>query len=341
MPAAFARCFARLSRASVQPSPGRSELGHLAGAFPAALPRVRLGAMKVHLIDGTYELFRAYFAWPSASGAGGKEVGAARGILRALRRLVSEPGVTHVACAFDHCIESFRNQLFAGYKTGEGLDPKLTSQFELAERVCEAFGIVTWPMIEFEADDALATAAARFAEDARVEQVVICSPDKDLAQCVSGERVVCVDRMRERVLGEAQVIEKFGVPPASIPDYLALVGDSADGIPGVPRWGKKSAAALLAAYGRLEAIPLDDTEWPVRLRGSRALAQELREHFEQALLYRTLATLRVDVPLRESLDELRYRGADRAKLEAACEELADFSVLESVQWRSAAPADGA
>lgn len=289
--------------------------------------------MKVHLIDGTYELFRAYFAWPSATGAGGKEVGGARGILRALRRLVSEPDVTHVACAFDHCIESFRNQLLPSYKTGEGLDPLLVGQFELAERVCDAFGIVTWPMIEFEADDALATAAQRFAADERVEQVVICSPDKDLTQCVVGDRVVCSDRMRQRLMGEAQVLEKFGVAPASIPDYLALVGDAADGIPGVPRWGKKSAAAVLAYYRHLEAIPWDATAWPVRLRGSQLLAAELEAHLDLALSYRHVATLRTDVPLPEALEQLEYRGARRAKFTAVCEELGDFSPLESVAWR--------
>ncbi len=292
--------------------------------------------MKVHLFDGTYELFRAYFAWPSATGAGGKEVGASRGILRSLRRLVTEPGVTHVAWAFDHVIESFRNDLFAGYKTGAGIDPNLYGQFGLAERVCEAFGVVTWPMIEFEADDALATAAKRFAMDPRVEQVVICSPDKDLAQCVIGDRIVCCDRMRDKTIGEAGVIEKFGVPPASIPDYLALVGDTADGIPGIPRWGKKAASVLLARYGRLEAIPKDDTAWDVAVRGSHALAAELAARFDSALLYRDLATLRFDVPLSESLDDLCYRGINRDKLRAVCEELADFSVLESIEGQAAA-----
>lgn len=289
--------------------------------------------MKVHLIDGTYELFRAFFAWPSAIGAAGLEVGASKGLLRAFRRLLGEPGVTHVACAFDHCIESFRNQLFDGYKTGEGIEPKLLNQFGLAERLCEALGIVTWSMVEFEADDALATAAARFSALPDVEQVLICSPDKDLMQCVETDRVVVWDRMRERIFGEADVVEKFGVSPASIPDYLALVGDSADGIPGIPRWGKKAAATILARYAHLEAIPHDDTEWQVRLRGSRALSEELRNHWQLSLLYRDLATLRRDVPLGESLDDLRYRGADRPALEAVCEELADFSVLESVEWR--------
>jgi 5'-3' exonuclease len=290
--------------------------------------------VKVHLVDGTYELFRAYFAVPSSKGRQGQEVNAAKGLFGTLRRLVSTPGVTHVACAFDHVIESFRNQLFAGYKTGEGLDPDLLGQFGLAERVCEAFGVVTWPMIEFEADDALATAADRWSRDPEVEQVVICSPDKDLAQCVSGERVVCWDRMRDRVYGEADVMEKFGVAPGSIPDYLALVGDTADGIPGVPRWGKKAAATLLAHYVHLEAIPHDDSRWGVTIRGSRALADELARHFTASLLYRDLATLRKDVPLPESLDDLRYRGADRDKLAAVCEELADFSLLEAATFRA-------
>lgn len=262
-------------------------------------------------------------------------MGASKGLLRAFRRLLAEPGVTHVACAFDTCIESFRNQLFDGYKTGAGIEPKLFSQFGLAERVCEALGIVTWRMIEFEADDALATAAARFAREPEVEQVLILSPDKDLMQCVSGERVVCWDRMRERVFAEPDVLEKLGVRPASIPDYLALVGDSADGIPGIPRWGKKAAATLLAHYAHLEAIPHDDADWQVRLRGSRALVEELKLRWPQALLYRDLATLRLDVPLGETLDDLRYRGARRDQLEAVCEELADFSVLESVQWQTA------
>lgn len=290
--------------------------------------------MKVHLVDATYELFRAYFAWPSAKGNAGQEVNAAKGLVSTLRRLVATPGVTHVACAFDHVIESFRNQLFPGYKTGEGLDPNLLGQFGLAERACEAFGVVSWPMIEFEADDALATAAERWSNEPGVEQIVICSPDKDLAQCVRGERIVCWDRMRDRVYREADVVEKFGVPPASIPDFLALVGDTADGIPGVPRWGKKAAATLLAHYGHLEAIPHDEARWEVSIRGSRALAEALAAHYSAALLYRDLATLRRDVPLAEALADLEYRGADRAKLQAVCEEVADFSLMEGVTWRS-------
>jgi 5'-3' exonuclease len=290
--------------------------------------------VKIHLVDGTYELFRAYFAWPSSKGNAGQEVAAAKGVFSTLRRLLATPGVTHVACAFDHVIESFRNQLFAGYKTGEGIDPNLYGQFGLVERVCEALGVVTWPMIEFEADDALATAAWRWASDPEVEQVVICSPDKDLAQCVSGQRIVCLDRMRERVYAEPDVVEKFGVSPPSIPDYLALVGDTADGLPGVPRWGKKAAATLLAHYAHLEAIPHDDSLWQVRIRGSRALASELAAHFSAALTYRELATLRRDVPLPQTLDDLRYRGADREALTRICEEVADFSLMEGLTWRT-------
>ena len=316
------------------------------GSWPGSLRRSRPGpgrnrggllyarAVRIHLVDGTYELFRAYFAWPSAKGNAGQEVNAAKGLLSTLRRLLATPGVTHVACAFDHVIESFRNQLFPGYKTGDGIDPNLFGQFGLAERACEAFGVVTWPMIEFEADDALATAADRWARDPAVEQVVICSPDKDLTQCVSGERIVCWDRMRDRVYAEADVVEKFGVAPASIPDYLALVGDAADGIPGGPRGGKQAAATVLAHYGHLDAIPHDDALWQVTVRGSRALAEELARHFTASLLYRDLATLRRDVPLRESLDDLRYRGADRDALRAVCEEMADLSILDAATWRS-------
>jgi len=211
--------------------------------------------MKVHLVDGTYELFRAYFGAPKKTGLSGREVGASAGILRSLLFLLRDEDVTHVACAFDHVIESFRNDLFAGYKTGEGVPEDLLSQFGLAEDVTRALGIVTWPMVEFEADDAIATAAFRFASDPRVEQVVIASPDKDLTQCVRGARVVLWDRRRQIVLDEAGVRAKFGVSPESIPDFLALVGDAADGLPGVFGWGKKSAATVLARYGHIEDIP--------------------------------------------------------------------------------------
>jgi 5'-3' exonuclease len=264
--------------------------------------------MKVHIVDGTFELFRAFYGAPASETANGFEVGAVRGLLRSLLALLGERGVTHVAIAFDHVIESFRNDLYPGYKTGEGIDPRLYAQFGPAEDACRALGVVTWPMIEFECDDALATAAARFADEPGVEQVVICSPDKDLAQCVRGRRVVCLDRMRRTMLDEDGVRAKFGVSPVSIPDWLALVGDSADGFPGVPRWGAKSASAVLGAYARLEAIPDDPRAWSVAVRGAESLAASLREHREDALLFRRLATLRTDVPLAESLADLRWRG---------------------------------
>ena len=290
--------------------------------------------MQIHLVDGTYELFRAHFGTPSAMSRNGSEVGATRGILRSLLSLLREEGVSHVACAFDHVIESFRNELFDGYKTGEGVPPELLAQFPLAERAAHALGAVVWPMVEFEADDALATAAARWDLASDVEQVLICTPDKDMAQCVRGARIVCFDRMRRRVLDEQAVVEKFGVPPASIPDWLALVGDDADGIPGVPRWGAKSAATVLACYSHLESIPEQEAQWSVAVRGAAALAQSLREHREDAALYRRLATLRTDVPLAEEIEDLRWRGARRAELTALCQEIGDERFIERVtRWR--------
>jgi 5'-3' exonuclease len=287
--------------------------------------------MYVHLVDGTFELFRAYYGNPSTIDANGQEVGAARGLARSMLALVGERDVTHVAIAFDHVIESFRNGLYPGYKTGDGMDPALYSQFMLAEDACRALGIVTWPMVEFECDDALATAAARFAADPLVERVVVCSPDKDLTQCVQGERVVCFDRMRRKRLDARGVVEKFGVQPKSIPDWLALVGDSADGFPGVPKWGAKSAAAVLAAYEHLEAIPADAAEWRVPVRGSTALAASLIANRAEALLFRQLATLRTDVPLAESLDDLRWRGPDVPALAALAAQWGDDSILERAE----------
>jgi 5'-3' exonuclease len=277
----------------------------------------------VHLVDGTYELFRAHFAMPSMKAPDGREVGAVRGMLRSLLPWLRRQGATHAAAAFDHTVESFRNDLFAGYKTGEGIDPDLWAQFPLAEDASRALGVVTWPMVELEADDALATAAARLAGDPAVAQVVIVSPDKDLFQCVTGTRVVTCDRFREVVRGEAGVQEKLGVSPASVPDYLALVGDAADGLPGVPRWGAKSAAAVLARYGHLEAIPDDAAAWDVKVRGARALAASLAEHRQEALLYRRLATLRTDAPIDASLAALRWNGPDRPALEALCDAIGE------------------
>jgi 5'-3' exonuclease len=286
--------------------------------------------MRVHLVDATYELFRFHFGAPPASAPDGNEVGATRGLLRSLTALLREDGVTHVACAFDHVIESFRNRLFAGYKTGEGVPAELMAQFPLAERATQALGLVTWPMVEFEADDALATAAARFADAPGVEEVLLCTPDKDLAQCVRGERVVCFDRLRRRRLDEVGVVGKFGVLPASIPDWLALVGDDADGIPGLERWGAKSAATVLARYRHLEGIPDDERNWEVAVRGAPALARSLREGRTQAGLYRLLATLRTDVPLAEDLEDLRWRGGRQKALEALCRELGETDLLARV-----------
>ena len=290
--------------------------------------------MRVHLVDGTYELFRAHFGAPEAAGPDGGAVGATLGLLRSLVSLLREDGVTHVACAFDHVIESFRNELFEGYKTGDGVPAELLAQFPLAERAAGALGVVVWPMVEFEADDALATAAAQAAARPEVEQVVICSPDKDLTQCVRQTRVVCLDRMRRRVRDESAVRATFGVGPASIPDWLALVGDDADGIPGVPRWGARSAAALLGHYGHLEGIPDQASRWNVVVRGAAGLARSLREHRAEALLYRRLATLRTDVPLKEGTEALRWRGALRPDLAALCGEIGGADILDRVpRWR--------
>ncbi len=277
--------------------------------------------MQVHLVDGTYELFRNWFGAPPRRAPDGREVGATIGLMRTLGALLREPGVTHVAVAFDHVIESFRNELFAGYKTSEGVPEDLLAQFEPAERVSRALGLVVWPMVEFEADDALATAAARFAADPSVERVVICTPDKDLAQCVRGTRVVCLDRRRQATLDEAGVVAKFGVPPASIPDWLALVGDDADGIPGLPGFGAKTAAALLARYHSIDAIADDPKDWPRYVRGAPNLAAILRGQRENARLYRTLATLRTDAPLAESLADLEWKGIRDADYEAMMREL--------------------
>lgn len=286
--------------------------------------------MKLHLVDGTYELFRAFYAVPSMRAPDGREVGATRQLMRSLASLLSEPGVTHVAVAFDTVIESFRNELFDGYKTGEGIDPELWAQFPLAEEATRALGIVAWSMVELEADDAICAAAARWRDE--VEQVVICTPDKDLCQCVRDGRVVVLDRRREKVLDEEGVIEKFGVPPASIPDYLALVGDTADGIPGIPRWGAKSAAQVLARYGHIENIPPIPTRWDMKVRGAKTLSANLEEMREEAALYRTLATLREDVPLGESLSDLQWTGP-RPELGAFCERIGESRVVERLPSR--------
>lgn len=263
--------------------------------------------MIVHLVDGTYELFRHFYALPSAKNHLGEEIAAVRGVMYSIRGLVQD-GATHIGVATDHVIESFRNGLWPGYKTGEGIDPALLTQFPILEEGLRAWGLTVWPMVEFEADDALASAAAKAADDPRVEQVVICTPDKDLAQCVRGTRVVQLDRVRKTVRDEAGVVSRFGVPPTSIPDYLALVGDSADGFPGLPGWGPKSAATLLSRYGTVDAIPDDPAEWDVRVPRAAALARTLAEQRDLARLFRTLATLRTDVPVFETVDKLEWRG---------------------------------
>lgn len=263
--------------------------------------------MDVYLIDGTYELFRHYYAVPSTKNKDGREVGAVRGVLTSLRAMIGG-GVTHIGVATDHVIESFRNGLWPGYKTSAGVEPALLSQFPLLEQVLASYGIVVWPMIEFEADDALAAAAAIAERDARVERVIICTPDKDLSQCVRGTRVVQMDRRKREIRDEAGVIAKFGVPPASIPDYLALVGDTSDGYPGLKGWGAKSTAAVLAKFGHLEAIPADPRDWRVNAAGAGALAATFARERDNAFLFRDLATLRTDIPLFQSVDELEWHG---------------------------------
>ena len=286
--------------------------------------------MKVHLVDGTYELFRSWFGAPESKSPSGQEVGATRGFLRSMAAMLRTDEVTHTGCAFDQTVESFRNDLFDGYKTGEGLEPALLDQFPLVERASRALGMVTWPMVAFEADDALAAAAAKFADAPGVEQVVICSPDKDLCQCVRGNEVVTLDRRREIVLDQDGVREKFGVWPESIPDYLPLVGDAADGIPGIARWGAKSASTVLGKLLHLENISDDHERWGVKVRGGATLAHNLSEQRDDAVLYRRLATLRTDVPIDESLDGLRWTGPDRPALEALCEELGERTLLDRI-----------
>jgi len=284
--------------------------------------------MKVYLVDGTYELFRHYYALPSARDQQGRQVAAVRGVLRSMLGMIKE-GVTHIAVATDHVVESFRNELWPGYKTSEGVEPELLAQFPLLEEVLTAAGIVVWPMMEFEADDSLAAGAAAAARDASVEQVVVCTPDKDLAQCVSGTRLVQLNRRTGVTLDEAGVTQKFGVPPASIPDYLALVGDSADGYPGLRGWGAKSSAAVLAKFVHLESIPRDWRDWHVNVSSAASLAATLGREWDHAVLFRTLATLRTDIPLFEDVEQLRWKGpvpgfdALAARLDAARTEKPD------------------
>jgi 5'-3' exonuclease len=282
-------------------------------------------SLEIYLVDGTYELFRHYYALPSARDASGREVAAVRGVLSSVLGMI-KGGATHVGVATDHVVESFRNQLWSDYKTSEGVEPALLAQFPLLEEVLSAAGIVVWPMVEFEADDALAAAAFAAIRDLRVERVIVCTPDKDLAQCVSGNRIVQLNRRTRVTIDEAGVIQKYGVTPASIPDYLALVGDSADGYPGLAGWGAKSSAAVLAKFIHLEAIPKDCREWHVNVASAGALAVTLWEHWEEAMLFRKLAMLRTDIPLFDDVDQLRWNGptpgfdAIAASLDAAVTE---------------------
>ena len=270
----------------------------------------------MHLIDGTYELFRHFFAAPPAMDANGREIGAVRAVLRSVLSMI-ENGATHVGVATDHVVESFRNELYAGYKTSEGVPEPLLSQFPILEEALDAMGVVVWPMVYFEADDALASAAAGAAREGRVKQVIICTPDKDLAQCVVGTRVVQLDRRRQILRDEAGIVSKYGVSPESIPDYLAVVGDSADGFPGVPGWGEKAAAATLSRYIHLENIPQNWREWHPSIGRARGLSASLSEFWNDALLFRTLATLRLDVPVFDAVDDLRWKEP-RANFETEC-----------------------
>ena len=297
----------------------RESCGHpLPGSVGSAILS-NIVHVNLHLLDATYELFRAYFGFPNRRAPDGREVGAVYGIIDTTLRLLRQEGVTHLAAATDAVIESFRNDLFDGYKTGEGVEPDLLQQFPLAEEALETLGVTVWAMREFEADDAIATAALRWADD--VERVVILSPDKDLMQCVIGDRVVTYNRRARKQYDEPGVIEKFGVLPTSIPDYLALVGDSADGVPGIRSWGAKSTSAVLGRYVRIERIPDAPGSWDVAVRGAARLSANLEAARPQALLYRTLTTLRRDVPLTESLKELEWRGVERERFTQLCDRL--------------------
>jgi 5'-3' exonuclease len=282
--------------------------------------------LRVHLVDGTYELFRHYYGAPPATDRGGREIGALVGVLSSILGMLQD-GATHLGVATDHVIESFRNALWPGYKTSEGIEPPLLAQFHPLEDALRRMGVAVWAMVDLEADDALASAAHLAAMDHRVEQVLICTPDKDLGQCVRGQRVIQFDRRARELRDEAGVVAKFGVRPASIPDYLALVGDSADGFPGIPRWGAKSAAAVLARYEHLEAIPPRAAAWDVPVRGAARLAEQLESQRETAYLFRTLATLRTDAPLFGSIDEIRWRGP-RPEFEEEAHRLGQRSLWE-------------
>jgi 5'-3' exonuclease len=275
--------------------------------------------MDVYLVDGTYELFRHYFAVPGATDADGNEIGAVRGVLNSILSLL-EKGVTHIGVATDHVIESFRNDLYLHYKTGEGIPEDLWSQFNLLEEALGAMGVLVWAMVEFEADDALAAAAVKAAKEKSVDTVIICTPDKDLSQCVVGDKIVQLDRRKNEIRNAQGVVTKFGVRAESIPDYLALVGDTSDGYPGLPGWGAKGAASVLSVYPHLEDIPKDPKDWNSSIRGSAKLANTLFSSWEEALLFRKLATLRTDAPVFDNIEELEWRG-QTPSFEAMCSRL--------------------
>lgn len=291
--------------------------------------------MDVNLIDGTYELFRYFFAVPSSKDSNGQEIGAVRGVLGSVLSMI-ESGAGHLGVATDHVVESFRNDLYPGYKTSEGVQEELLSQFPLLEEGLESLGVKVWPMVYFEADDALASAALKASRDAAVDRVVICTPDKDLSQCVAGTRIVQLDRRRNLLRDEAGVEAKFGVKPSSIPDYLAMVGDSADGYPGVQGWGEKAAAAVFSRYPHLEDIPKDWHDWNAGIRRARPLAESLFGSWNDALLFRDLATLRFDVPVFESTEELRWQGP-RADFEVFCNRIKAADLIRRVAARLSSP----
>lgn len=291
--------------------------------------------MDVHLIDGTYELFRHFYAVPAGTDVNGQEIGAVRGVLTSVLSMIDR-GATHIGVATDHVVESFRNDLYPGYKTSEGVPPQLLSQFPVLEQALEAMGVIVWPMVEFEADDALASAAAKAAKDDRVTRVLICTPDKDLSQCVIGTRVVQLDRRRDIVRDEAGVIAKFGVKPESIPDYLAVVGDTADGFPGLPGWGAKATALALSRYSHLENIPKDWRDWQSSIKRARALSESLLNGWSDALLFRTLATLRLDVPVFDRVDDLCWQGP-RKNFDELCQRIKAYDLFRRLAKESLTP----
>ena len=294
--------------------------------------------MDVHLIDGTYELFRHFFAVPAAADVNGQEIGAVRGVLHSVLSMI-ERGATHIGVATDHVVESFRNDLYPGYKTSEGVPPELLSQFPILEEALEAMGVVVWAMVYYEADDALAADASKAATDDRVRQAIICTPDKDLSQCVVGTRVVQLDRRRDILRDETGVVAKFGVKPESIPDYLAVVGDSADGFPGVPGWGPKAASLSLSQYVHLERIPKDFRDWHPSIRSAQRLSTSLFSSWTDALLFRTLATLRVDVPVFDTVDDLCWKGP-RPSFEEQCQRMKSPDLLSRAVSAGASQMEG-